>query len=280
MYELHLKGKTIIELKKAVEDAAAELNGFTGTTIGMRVEKSVHTAPTPVAEVEEDNEVYVDESEIGQSLRAATADLDSEGIPWDVRIHSSSKAKNNNGSWKLKKNVDKSIVNSVKVELRGSSLGHTNSAAPVSPVSHAQIQTPNVIPMRQEPAVQPMQPQQQTWGPQQPAQPQFNPQQNWNSAPVQNPAPVAAPVQPVQQPAYVAPPIPQQQFNGGYTFESFKGNFAMVLTGLINSKKIDQNYINTLKGHWGVNEIWDLNDAQMAEAFSSFAAWGFITAVQ
>lgn len=46
-------------------------------------------------------------------------DLDSEGLPWDGRIHSSSKEKLVKGAtWKLKRGVDKDLVERVKAELR------------------------------------------------------------------------------------------------------------------------------------------------------------------
>lgn len=41
-------------------------------------------------------------------------EVDSAGKPWDERIHSSSKAKVKNGTWKLKRGVDPSLVNSIE----------------------------------------------------------------------------------------------------------------------------------------------------------------------
>lgn len=46
-------------------------------------------------------------------------DLDKNGIPWDERIHSSSRAKIADGSWKLKRGVDDNVVSTVKAELEG-----------------------------------------------------------------------------------------------------------------------------------------------------------------
>lgn len=46
--------------------------------------------------------------------------VDSEGLPWDGRIHSSSKEKLvKDSTWKLKRGVDKTLVEQVKAELRG-----------------------------------------------------------------------------------------------------------------------------------------------------------------
>jgi len=50
----------------------------------------------------------------GSTLPAA--ELDSEGFPYDVRIHSAGKSKIANGSWKLKKGVDKALVAQVNAQ--------------------------------------------------------------------------------------------------------------------------------------------------------------------
>lgn len=51
---------------------------------------------------------------------ATNVPVDSEGLPWDGRIHSSSKEKLvKDSTWKLKRGVDKALVEQVKAELRG-----------------------------------------------------------------------------------------------------------------------------------------------------------------
>jgi hypothetical protein len=44
--------------------------------------------------------------------------LDSNGLPWDERIHSSSKKQNADGSWKRRSKIDDALVASVTAELR------------------------------------------------------------------------------------------------------------------------------------------------------------------
>lgn len=44
--------------------------------------------------------------------------LDSNGLPWDARIHAESKAKIADGSWRSKRNLDPAIKASVEAELR------------------------------------------------------------------------------------------------------------------------------------------------------------------
>ena len=61
---------------------------------------------------------------------ASSVDLDSEGMPWDGRIHSSSKKKLvENGRWKLIRGVDKDLVESVKAE-------HLGGATPTPTGAH------------------------------------------------------------------------------------------------------------------------------------------------
>ena len=76
------------------------------------------------------------------------AELDSAGYPWDKRIHAGTKTKKNDGTWKLRKGVDKELVTQVQAEFtasiipgepsHGSSGGQTYAelmaAPPVTPV--------------------------------------------------------------------------------------------------------------------------------------------------
>lgn len=64
------------------------------------------------------------------------ADVDAKGFPWDERIHSSSKEKIQNGTWKYKRGVYKDIVAQVELELRGN----------VPTTSPTQISEPTVTP--------------------------------------------------------------------------------------------------------------------------------------
>lgn len=59
--------------------------------------------------------------------------LDKNGIPWDGRIHASSKALVADGSWRAKRNVDPALVATVTAELRGAQAappGHGLSGQP------------------------------------------------------------------------------------------------------------------------------------------------------
>lgn len=45
-------------------------------------------------------------------------DVDKSGLPWDGRIHASTRAKNADGTWRGRRNVDDAVVASVTAELR------------------------------------------------------------------------------------------------------------------------------------------------------------------
>jgi hypothetical protein len=58
-----------------------------------------------------------------QAEAAAIADMmtpkvDSEGLPWDQRIHAASRAINADGTWRQRRNVDQELLEQVRAELR------------------------------------------------------------------------------------------------------------------------------------------------------------------
>jgi hypothetical protein len=65
-------------------------------------------------------------------------DVDSRGLPWDERIHASTKATNGDGSWRNKRGVDKALVEAVEAELAGSD-AVPNVPEPAATVSGADV---------------------------------------------------------------------------------------------------------------------------------------------
>lgn len=55
---------------------------------------------------------------IQETVLRQVATHDSNGLPWDERIHASSKALNADGTWRTKRGVDKALVAQVEAELR------------------------------------------------------------------------------------------------------------------------------------------------------------------
>lgn len=68
---------------------------------------------------------------------APVVDLDSTSLPWDERIHASTKSKIANGTWKGKRGVDAALVVAVEAELRAvaaqSANPFVNGQSPIAP---------------------------------------------------------------------------------------------------------------------------------------------------
>lgn len=77
-------------------------------------------------------------------------ELDSDGLPWDSRIHSETKSHNKDGTWRVKRNTDPALVEQVKAELRAA------MSAPVPPAPPAE--TPPAPLAEAPPAVPPAPP--------------------------------------------------------------------------------------------------------------------------
>jgi len=62
-----------------------------------------------------------------------SGDLDVNGLPWDARIHASTKGKNQDGSWKALRGVNKDIVPGIEAELRAALGNAASSETPPPP---------------------------------------------------------------------------------------------------------------------------------------------------
>lgn len=71
-------------------------------------------------------------------------DVDNSGLPWDARIHASTKVKNADGSWRNKRGVDPALITTVTAELRQvmAATGAPAVAAPPPPAEAAPITDP------------------------------------------------------------------------------------------------------------------------------------------
>lgn len=74
----------------------------------------------------------------------AESDEDSEGIRWDARIHSTERGKKIDGTWKLKRGIDKDLAAQVLAELRAASKFPGTVAPPAPPAPPAPVLTPPV----------------------------------------------------------------------------------------------------------------------------------------
>lgn len=72
---------------------------------------------------------------VGLTPPALVVELDKNGLPWDARIHASTKSKIADGSWKMKRGVEAATLQQVEAELRVSVGKSVDAAAVVAIVS-------------------------------------------------------------------------------------------------------------------------------------------------
>lgn len=139
-------------------------------------------AATPIAAIPPMSLASTEDDDSGPA-NASAPNVDSNGLPWDERIHASTKNTNADGSWKKRRGVDAATVAQVEAELRGASGAPAAVSAPVA--------MPVGIPMQLSP-------------PPAVAQPAIAPIPQ--PIPVDNPTPAPIP-QPIPAPVPVAAPI-------------------------------------------------------------------------
>lgn len=205
MFRLTVDGKNFKEFKENLNQIHSAIMG--GKMEVKEIELPSTTIEEAIAEV-----ALAPVVETAPVVAETNHQVDSEGCPWDERLHASTKTQTAQGVWKKKRNLDNAILNAVRAEIMGTPVVET------APVVEA----------------------------------------------------------PAAMPAMVQPPLMN---TGGHTLESFSQNLPMVVSSLITEGKVNQEYINQLKGYFGVAEIWQVNDQQKSEMFSTFVAAGLITQV-
>ena len=295
MYQFTINSDNIRDFKKAIADIYNELHG------GLTVEKELTSqeiagenvdlppviekpvTPPALPEVDEDGAEIVEEitfkdeetplasitPPVTTPAHVSNVELDSEGIPWDIRIHSRGKTKlKKDNSWKLKKGVDVALVDSVKAELKNKM--QNIGSAPQVPPTPINANTPIIN------------------------SPITNPGgATLSSSESLNITNVAPPVQPqvnvpptVQPQVNVPPPVqPQiipdnQVLEVPHTFESFKRYLPMILVRLINDEILDEKYMNDLKAYFGVTNVFEASEAHKLELFESFIEYGYVQRMQ
>lgn len=107
--------QAIMDLRAVIE---RQVSGIAGTLQGAE-------APLQRPEAQPQQAI----ADVGAAAASALPDRDADGLPWDERIHSSSKARNADGRWKAKRGVPADVVERVRAELRGGA-GQTTGPAP------------------------------------------------------------------------------------------------------------------------------------------------------
>lgn len=73
------------------------------------------------------------ENNSNANTSTASGAVDSAGLPWDERIHSSSRNTVADGTWRRKRGVDEALVQQVEAELRGAPKLHVGAGIPTAP---------------------------------------------------------------------------------------------------------------------------------------------------
>lgn len=133
-----LRGVHSIQFAK-VEEAPAE---------AAPAPKPTTVAPPP-APVEEEVQ-SIAPAKVAESVPTDCGELDSEGTPWDKRIHASTKSKVMDGTWKRKRGVEANVYEQVIAELKNRNASPQTTpafvAAPPAPVAPAAPPAPAASP--------------------------------------------------------------------------------------------------------------------------------------
>lgn len=244
-----IAGDSIADLRKNMQIYLSALSAETA---------SASPASQATVDDDDDNEAAVDQVlENAQQVAAGptrtqtvieAAELlefgvDSKGLPWDARIHSVSQGKNKDGSWRLRRGVEDSLVTKIEQELIGK-VKETQGQIMVPAIPHvAAAEAPHTPPtLAVVPALPP-------------------------SAPV-TPAPTMA-----------APPATPPPVTFAHSVDTFRAQLIPTLAELVKQGKLNNEYIQSLKAHYKVDEIWKLNAEQIGEMFNMFCTHGLLTKV-
>lgn len=111
-------------LGQALHDAALELNGELVTpkeeapsALHMQRMRQIDAAHVPTDEGLEDESKILSTLEPLRVVESSDT-IDANGFPWDARIHSSSKKRNNNNTWKMVRGLDDDLRVEVEAELK------------------------------------------------------------------------------------------------------------------------------------------------------------------
>lgn len=252
---ISVSGKTLKECHEQIVALANEINGYT------HEEPVVQQAPVQQAPAKFDIKPEV--ASVGTfgpdynngkgglqgppNTTTDTSDVDSRGLPWDARIHSSNREKGKDGVWRRRRGVSEEVEKQVEAELRGQA-----SAKQVPPFG-------SMAPEQYKAVVAPM------------------PTTEHRVALPENPGVLQTAQIPAQPMPNFAPPAPVLPPNT-HNVESFRNNLVNILNDLVVAGKINHQWINDQKPQFGGKDVtqWHENQAACAGLFEMFVQYGLV----
>lgn len=126
--------------------------------LNARLDKLENDQPTAVT-IEnkvEGTTTAVEQTETGATV-TTTVELDKNGIPWDERIHAGTKRKNADGTWSMKKGVDKELAAQIIAEYQSAPAAPATTTVQAAPAAPAKpgVPTPPAPPAAPVPPAPP-----------------------------------------------------------------------------------------------------------------------------
>jgi len=84
----------------------------------------------------------------------AGIEVDKNGMPWNGQIHTETKSKNQDGTWRYRRNTDKALIAQVEAQMRAVMALPAGNAAP-APTAQAALPSPGSLPLPGQPAPAP-----------------------------------------------------------------------------------------------------------------------------
>lgn len=146
--------EVIAAVLAALPNAASTPTG-TGTPVAPALPPSAPIAAAPIPTAPYPNMTPQpivspdDEEDDNDTPNALAPDVDSNGLPWDERIHSGSKALTAKGAWKKRKGAPAPLVQQVEAELRA----RAAAPAPQPMIPPPPVAMPQPVPMQPVAAV-------------------------------------------------------------------------------------------------------------------------------
>jgi hypothetical protein len=138
LFELTIGFTTLEELERAVE-ALTNLPGFNSTPLPIPTPQDPvpivseqdpvpivsEQDPVPIVSEQDPVQPGIMQKVIVQKEQQQQALLDKSNIPWDARIHTSTKGQTKHGIWKRKPRIEDEFFNAIVEELSSGKLNHS-----------------------------------------------------------------------------------------------------------------------------------------------------------